>query len=534
MKPSYPPGDSLRRMSALRANDRCIVILDSGPLLAEIIRVLWHAGSAFALLQPDIPQIHLEGLVATYRPTMLVRQDHEGRMVLETGPNADHPRPVTDGSITVVTSGTTGQPKGVVIPRAAVIGNALKTARIHGFGTGRPHGTCLGLYHVNALVMSLLGTVLTGEQLVYEGSASAHEYFAALSRAAVRTASANPRVLRRIVAEAPPWPRDLDYVITAAGPCGKNLATEFYELYGPRLRQGYGMSEAVNFSFMMPQITDRREFMALYTEVRPPVGRPIEETTFRIIDGELQLRSPDMMSGYLHEPTPLSMKNGWLATGDYAEDRDGFVVLLGRVSERLTAPGVAGPPGLAEDSLDLPVEVGDYAVVQIPGREAIALFTSRLVSLGEVEKIVQSGMPIGVICAGDLMLSPGGKVRRSLMASASLELLQGVESALRSEMGMSARLLGALAQGRAPTDVAFKTRLLACGCTVHYSSFVSGLAIEPSCDHDGREIWKQTQTAGYGTYVVRESRPRDLEGVSVARWVRTGLGDAILNLRSSI
>ena len=51
-------------------------------------------------------------------------------------------------------------PKGVVLTRQAVEHNARAVASLHGFGPGRPHATCLPLYHCNALMMSLLGSLL--------------------------------------------------------------------------------------------------------------------------------------------------------------------------------------------------------------------------------------------------------------------------------------------------------------------------------------------------------------------------------------
>ena len=234
-------------------------VLPSTETLASLFEVAWTSGAAVALLKPTVAERDLDELVGRYDPTALLT-GNDATVQLERRAAGAHPRPVTDGSVTVFTSGTTGPPKGVVIPRASAVGNALKTAALHGIGRGRPHGTCLALFHVNALFMSLLGTMLTRETLALQVGGTATEYFNLLRRSHARTASTNPVVLRQIVQEAPPWPPALDYVITAAGPCSKSLAADFYDLYGPRLRQGYGMSEAVNFSFVMPQLTERKRF----------------------------------------------------------------------------------------------------------------------------------------------------------------------------------------------------------------------------------------------------------------------------------
>ncbi|CAM5609776.1 2-succinylbenzoate--CoA ligase [Streptomyces antimycoticus] len=104
------------------------------------------------------------------------------------------------------TSGSTGAPKGVVLSRRAVLGNARRTAVLHGLTPDRPHGTCLPLHHCNALVMSLLGTHLTGTPLTLHPAFDPAGYFAALDASGARTASIVPALLTDLIEAAPPWP----------------------------------------------------------------------------------------------------------------------------------------------------------------------------------------------------------------------------------------------------------------------------------------------------------------------------------------
>jgi len=423
-------------------------------------------------------------LIAQYDPHTVVLRDHDGHLAVLERDAGDHPRPVTPGSITVFTSGTTGDPKGVVLGRSALVGNATKTAELHGFGHGRPHGTCLEMFHVNALVMSLVGTILTEEVLVTDYTGDPASYFRRLEAAGARTGSVNPVVLRRIVDEHPPWPKGLDYLITAAGPCGKNLATEFYGLYGPRLRQGYGLSEAVNFSFVMPRVDDPATFEALYLAGRPPVGQPLRDTHYEIVGGELVIRTPDRMSGYLNSPATEEM-SGPLSTGDFAEVREGLVVLLGRVAEQLTVPGLEPAPGRAEDALDLPVPAGDYAVVQVPGRPQVALFTSRRIS-GDVQAVIdRSPLPLAVVEGGSLRLSLSGKVQRITMSEQAGALMRDVRAALDDPdtAAGNQRLVLALGVSGSPLG-AQKLRApeaLECGCHLSGSLALILVRSQPSC-----------------------------------------------------
>jgi acyl-CoA synthetase (AMP-forming)/AMP-acid ligase II len=409
--------------------------MQSGPALADVIRTAWQQGQALALLKPSTPAGYRRRIVQQFRPHTLVTETAGGhREVTVLAAPGEHPQPVEDGSITVFTSGTTGPPKGVVIPRAALVGNARKTAALHGMGQGRPHGTCLALFHVNALVMSLLGTELTGERLIL-GPADPAEYFAALRAGGARTASVNPVVLRRIVDAAPEWPDGLDYLITAAGPCSTGLSRDFYKRYGPRLRQVYGMSEAVNFSFVMP-LLDAAGFARHYLRGRPPIGVPLPDTTFRIEDDELHLRTPDLMLGYLGD-LPSPVVGGWLRTGDCATVRDGMVVLGGRRSDALSTPSGRVMPADVEDRLALPSTCGEYAIVAVPvggaaaDRAALYLSGDWATEISDWVLAGEGPRPC-LVQTNRIMLSGSGKVQRYLMGAESALFIGRLTEHLRS------------------------------------------------------------------------------------------------------
>jgi long-chain acyl-CoA synthetase len=524
----------------LAPTQRCMIMLPSSAVMADLVERVWKSRAPLALLKPTTSRADTERLIRLYDPTLLIHE-MEGAVKARVLPARNpHLAPVTAGSITVFTSGTTGSPKGVVLPRSAVQSNALKVARIHGFGKRRPHGTCLDLFHVNALMMSLLGTHLTDERLVVDTSGSVHQYFAALDRNRVRTASANPQILRQIVREAPPWPRHLDYMITAAGPCGKNLATEFYAIYGPRLRQGYGLSEAVNFSFMMPRIDTSEQFEEAYTAQRPPVGRPIEGTTYLIEDGELVINTPDLMAGYLTGDSPKDIARGILRTGDYAEERDGLVVLLGRLAESIDIDGLPSAPGLIEDRLDLPLEVGDYAVMQIPGTQKLALHTSEQFPSGLLASTVDPTLlPIDVLSGGALLLSASGKVRRTEMGTAAAELLATIENACEiSDFPLRARCLlkatlgaeRARYEAHAMGDLSFGL----CACLCYVTDDATLVEIDPECGrHDPLTTWDATKTPSL-VFLQSSRRPMPTAGltaVSVLHYCRTRSKTAVVALK---
>ncbi|MFC5147663.1 class I adenylate-forming enzyme family protein [Streptomyces aureoversilis] len=351
---SGAPTDSCARthsgaLAGLPAGARVVIRLPSGRELADVLLACFDLRLVAVPLHPRTTDRAVTGIAERVSAAALVdvRGLHRtGLPEVRTG-LATAPAPAPDDlAFIMFTSGSTGPQKGVMLGRRAVLGNAAKTAALHGLTPQRPHGTCLPLYHCNALVMSLLGTHLTGTPLTLQAAFDPAGfdpagYFAALDAGGVRTASIVPALLADLLEAGPDWPDGLEYLITAAAPLTSDLARRFHRRYGPRLRQGYGLTEAVNFSFTMPRLDDAG-FRDQYLEHTPPVGAPLPETELRLESGEVWIRTPDLMAGYWQDGPATAAAitdDGWLRTGDLGELRDGLLVLRGRAGERINRAG---------------------------------------------------------------------------------------------------------------------------------------------------------------------------------------------------
>ncbi|AUG77882.1 hypothetical protein CFP65_3074 [Kitasatospora sp. MMS16-BH015] len=320
---------------------RVVVRCPNGPRLAAILTACFDLSLVAVPLHPRTPDADLAEAARRTSASLVIDAAAGGDPhVRELDGDPGHPE--ADGlAFVIFTSGSTGRPKGVRLSREAVLGNARKVAALHRFGPDRPHGTCLPLFHVNALMMSLMGTRLADAPLILSERFHPREYFARLADGGARTASIVPAMLPELLADPPPWPESLDYLITAAAPLTSDLAARFARTYGPRLRQGYGLSEAVNFSFVTP-LLDPSEFAREYVEATPPVGLPLAGTELSLRDGEVWIRTADRMSGYWEDPAATAetiTPDGWLRTGDLGELRRGLLVLRGRRKEVVNRGG---------------------------------------------------------------------------------------------------------------------------------------------------------------------------------------------------
>ncbi|MFD7506351.1 class I adenylate-forming enzyme family protein [Streptomyces sp. NPDC059850] len=332
-------------LDALPAGARVVIRLPHGEPLAgalltcfdrRLVAVPQHPRTSDADLAATVRRVEASAVIDTCAD----RAHPIGLRMLPGAPAEPDPG-AAELAFIMFTSGSTGTPKGVMLSRRAVLGNAAKTARLHRFAPDRPHGTCLPLYHCNALVMSLIGAHITHTPLVLHTAFDPERYLRDLAAGGARTASIVPALLTELVEAGPGWPDGLDYLITAAAPLTGDLARRFHQRYGPRLRQGYGLTEAVNFSFTMPELGGQ-DFTAQYLDRFPPVGLPLPDTDVRLESGEVWIRTPDMMDGYWRDPAATAQAltpDGWLRTGDLGELRDGLLVLRGRTKERIDRGG---------------------------------------------------------------------------------------------------------------------------------------------------------------------------------------------------
>lgn len=184
--------------------------------------------------------------------------------------------------------------------------------------------------------------------------------------------AANPPVLTGLLAESRARggaPGALRLAVSGGGPVPPELKAAWRDDLGIALAESYGQSELGGFVGLgTPDLPMKARLAAC--------GRPLPDKEVRVVDddgaevpvgqlGELVVRG-GFMAGYWDRPekTAEALRDGWLHTGDVGfVDRDDFVFMRGRLSERLTVGGVHWYPRDVEESLLRHPAVGEAAVV---------------------------------------------------------------------------------------------------------------------------------------------------------------------------
>jgi long-chain acyl-CoA synthetase len=280
----------------------------------------------------------------------------------------------------IFTSGSTGYGKIVEQTEAQVLANADALIDHHRGAEGLAIGTPLPVYHVNALCFSVLVTLLTGGRLVLFEKFQPLQMLEAVDAKKIEILSVMPLILNAIAGKREKLRQNLKppfrYFVSAASAMSPELAAEIVENFPARVIQGYGLSESVNFSCLMPVDLgdeDYRHWMTSYE--RPSVGPALSGNEVTVVGqegqelgelekGEIVINGPSLMKGYRGDNQPRDSAPQGFRTGDvgfFQRDSAGrkFFFVTGRLKETIKRLGqtvsllevddlVSRAPGLAD------------------------------------------------------------------------------------------------------------------------------------------------------------------------------------------
>lgn len=288
-------------------------------------------------------------------------------------------------------SGTTGNPKGVMLTHRNLVANVAQIRPLHGMVADDTVLAVLPFFHIYGMTVLLNAALHARARLVIMPNFDLGEFLGNIQNHACTIAFIAPPVAVALAKHPLIDEYDLsslNVVMSGAAPLDADLGHAVAERLGCRVVQGYGMSELSPVSHITPFDGGQHEMNmvaplssvgwtvsnAASKIVDPETGDEIDPPTEGLSEtGELWFKGPNVMAGYLgnEEATRETIDDqGWLHTGDLAQvDADGCVYIVDRLKELIKYKGYQVPPAELEAVLLSHPDIADAAVVGVPDAE---------------------------------------------------------------------------------------------------------------------------------------------------------------------
>ncbi len=334
------------------------------------------------------------------------------------------------------TSGTTGRPKGAVIPHRQVVWNCINTVASWGLTEQDVSPVFLPLFHAGGLFAFISPLFYLGGRIVLARSFDAEESLQVIEQERCSVILGVPTLFQMWMKTSVFGTADFSAVrwfISGGAPCPESLMAVWREAKGVVFRQGYGLTEVGPNCFSMTDEDSVAKSGA--------VGKPIFHSQMRIIDereqdvdanqvGQLIIAGPHVCSGYWQNPeaSAQAIKEGWFHTGDMArKDAEGYFYLVGRYKDMIISGGENIYAAEVEAVFLNHADVAEAALIAQPderlGEVGLMVVVPRKGSTPSQEvllkvcdgRLARFKIPKRVVFVDALPYSPYGKVEKSTL-----------------------------------------------------------------------------------------------------------------------
>jgi acyl-CoA synthetase (AMP-forming)/AMP-acid ligase II len=386
----------------------------------EIVHQLTDAGARYLLAAPSLldkarQAAPLAGIEEVFALAPGGGHSVEDLMTAEPAPPVEV-EAAQDLAALPYSSGTTGLAKGVMLSHRNLVANLAQADAVqHVTGDDRV-AAVLPFFHIYGMTIIMNQALRRGATIVTMSRFDADAFLEMLKRYRITRLYVVPPIVLALLKHPGLDRRDLSsltHVMSGAAPLDADTAAACAERVGVRITQGYGLTETSPATHLTPDDAD---------EVEPgSIGYAIPNTECKLVDpvsgselrpgepGELWIRGPQVMLGYLNNPHATANTvdaQGFLHTGDIARVNErGQYFIVDRLKELIKYKGFQVAPAELEAILISHPAIVDAAVIGVPDADA-----------GEIPKgfvVLSSPMPKEQILAYVAeRVAPHKKLRR--------------------------------------------------------------------------------------------------------------------------
>jgi long-chain acyl-CoA synthetase len=419
--------------------DRVLIRLGNDERFLPALTAVWLRGASAIAMHPAAPATDANRTITAMGARVIIGDPDDDAsseacvpfVALSRIDQRGHPGTITvpdvadgDEALVLLTSGSTGAPKGVVLTHGNAWSNLTATVsafrrdtRITGIPDDhKPPNLIANPLSHTAGVVRLLFALYVGRSVVLLRKFDPAATKSAIDQHGIDNLTINPAMLRMLLEGLPP---DADlgpvrYASSGTAPLPPRLREAFEARFGVPVLQAYGQTEAFG-GIAIENVKD-----VLAGRRRPgSVGRPLPGVEVRIVtdsrdaatgeDGEIRVRTKSATRGYIGDvdsDRPLD-DDGWLRTGDLGHvDDDGYLYITGRLKNVIICGGFNVLPEELQAALTTHPAVREAAVLGVPDCR-----------LGEVPVAVVEADATGdeILASVASMLAPYKRPRRVIV-----------------------------------------------------------------------------------------------------------------------
>ncbi len=271
------------------------------------------------------------------------------------------------------TSGTTGQPKGVVLTHKGILSGAKSKTDPFPLYPGDVSICVLPLFHSGGLNDLAFPAIYVGATIVLRRNFSASEFWECIEKYKVNFIYIVPtmwNILLRVPESRTVDTSSLKFGLSGSAPIPPEQLRECENRFHIRMIEAYGATENTG-GITANRLENRKD---------GSIGLPLPGIDVKIVDengkeqprgaiGEIIVKGDTVMQGYFNKPeaTAETIKDGWLYTGDMGyQDQDGFFFIVDRKKEMIIRGGVNVYPKEIESVIAVHPKVAMAAVIPEP------------------------------------------------------------------------------------------------------------------------------------------------------------------------